>query len=102
MTPAAVIEQAKAEGIMFSISTEGKLKLRGESSAIDRLLPAIQEQKTAIMRLLRKPAHLIVTGYRCNCGSISYLPNSFKWKDLQGRQHPGFVCLNCTTRYWMV
>lgn len=102
MTPASLIYQAKSEGIQFTLSTEGKLKLRGESAVIDRLLPAIREHKAAIMKLLRKPAPLIVTGYRCSCGSIFYRARAFSWTDLRGKKHQGFSCLQCETRYWFI
>lgn len=68
MNAAEVINQAKAEGIQFALSPDGKLKLRGDSAAIDSLLPAFQEHKEEILIQLQRQATppAFCTGQACH------------------------------------
>jgi len=72
----------------FPVKTEGEL------------LPPKATKKFTLTRsgkrLKTKP---FITGYQCTCGSISYFPNGFRWKDLKGKSHLGFICCQCKTRY---
>ncbi|MEF8702922.1 MAG: hypothetical protein V5B32_06695 [Candidatus Accumulibacter sp. UW26] len=53
MTPAEVIEQATAGGVLISLSGAA-VKLKGQPDAVARWLPAIKENKAAIVGLLAK------------------------------------------------
>jgi hypothetical protein len=53
MNPAAIIERAAGDGVLLALSPSGRISAKGIQSAIDRWLPAIRQNKVAIMRLLR-------------------------------------------------
>jgi hypothetical protein len=57
MTPAAIIEQAAAEGVSLTLSPSGTIKATGDQSAISRWLPIIKESKPAIIAMLSEPAN---------------------------------------------
>ena len=53
MTPAAIINEARADGVSLTISPAGTIKATGDSAAVSRWLPAIREQKAAIVESLK-------------------------------------------------
>jgi hypothetical protein len=53
MSPTEIIERAAEGGVLVAFSPSGKISAKGVQSAIDRWLPAIRQNKTAIIRLLR-------------------------------------------------
>ena len=53
MSPTEVIERAAEGGVLVALSPSGRISAKGVQSAIDRWLPAIRQNKDAIIRLLR-------------------------------------------------
>jgi hypothetical protein len=53
MSPTEVIAQAAGDGVLIAFSPTGSISAKGSQSAIDRWLPAIRENKDAIIGLLR-------------------------------------------------
>ena len=53
MSPTEVIERAAEGGVLIALSPSGRISAKGVQSAIDRWLPAIRQNKAAIIRLLR-------------------------------------------------
>ncbi len=53
MTPAAIINEAMADGVSLTISTTGTIKATGDGAAVNRWLPAIREQKAGIVEALK-------------------------------------------------
>lgn len=45
MTPAAIIEQVKADGVALTLSEVGILRANGYGGAVNRWLPTIRRQK---------------------------------------------------------
>jgi hypothetical protein len=43
MTPAAIINEAMADGVSLTISPAGTIKATGDGAAVNRWLPAIRE-----------------------------------------------------------
>lgn len=101
-----LLPRLKAEGIHLAISKTGNLEATGDPKAIEKVLSLLREHKAELIAALKAPKRnsmaTTTLGYRCPCGSISYLPRAFQWKDLHGGKHWGFSCLGCSTRYWMV
>jgi hypothetical protein len=56
MTPAAIIERATEDGITFTVSSSGRLLLKGSQPAIDHWLEFLRENKTAILVQLQADA----------------------------------------------
>lgn len=54
MTPAAIIEQATADGVNLALSLAGTIKATGEQAALNRWLPVIREHKRGIVVALRE------------------------------------------------
>ena len=52
MSPTEVIERAAEGGVLIALSPSGSISAKGVQSAIDRWLPAIRQNKAAIIRLL--------------------------------------------------
>ncbi|MEO6823771.1 MAG: hypothetical protein ABI167_03420, partial [Nitrosospira sp.] len=66
MNAAEIIESAFLEGMSLAITSEGQLHYSGQEEVVARLLPAIRENKTAILGELRrfnKPAPEVDHGY---------------------------------------
>jgi hypothetical protein len=53
MSPAEVVERAAGDGVLIALSPSGGVSAKGVQSAVDRWLPAIRQNKAAIIRLLR-------------------------------------------------
>ena len=53
MTPAAIIQQATADGVSLALSPAGTIKATGARGAIARWLPLIREHKPAILATLK-------------------------------------------------
>jgi hypothetical protein len=53
MSPTEVIERAAEGGVLIALSPSGRISAKGVQSAIDRWLPAIRQNKAAIIGLLR-------------------------------------------------
>ncbi len=53
MNPAAIIKEATADGVNFSLSLAGTIKATGEQTAVNRWLPIIRDNKPAIVAALR-------------------------------------------------
>ena len=52
-TPTEVIARAAGDGVLIAFSPSGSISAKGVQSAIDRWLPAIRQNKAAIIGLLR-------------------------------------------------
>lgn len=52
MTVIEIIKSALSDGIILSINEAGKLKIEGDKQPIERWLPIIRENKTAILAAL--------------------------------------------------
>lgn len=62
MTPATIIQHAKAEGLELSLSQNGNIKAAGDSETVNRWLPIIREHKGNIIPLLaQQPAPMTAT-----------------------------------------
>jgi hypothetical protein len=53
MTPAAIIQTARAEGVGLALSTTGTIKVTGDGAAVTRWLPTIREHKAQIVAALK-------------------------------------------------
>ena len=53
MSPTEVIARAAGDGVLIAFSPSGSISAKGVQSAIDRWLPAIRQNKAAIIGLLR-------------------------------------------------
>ena len=53
MSPTEIITQAADDGVLIALSPSGSISAKGVQSAIDRWLPAIRQNKAAIIKLLR-------------------------------------------------
>ena len=53
LTPATIIQDSTAAGVILVLSKTGTIKASGKQSAIDRWLPAIREHKLAIIAALK-------------------------------------------------
>lgn len=53
MTPAAIIEQVKADGVALTLSEVGILRANGYGGAVNRWLPTIRRQKAETLSPLR-------------------------------------------------
>ena len=53
MTPAAIINEAMADGVSLTISPAGTIKATGDGAAVNRWLPAIREHKAGIVAALK-------------------------------------------------
>lgn len=56
MTPAAIIQQASADGVNIDLSRSGTIKATGDQSAVDRWIPLIRDNKPDIVALLSSDA----------------------------------------------
>ena len=54
MTPAEIIEQATAEGVILARLPTGTIKASGDQSAVDKWLPTIRNNKTGILCELQR------------------------------------------------
>ena len=53
MTPAAIIQQAQADGVTLALSPVGTIKAAGNGEAVNRWLPVIREHKAELLAELR-------------------------------------------------
>ena len=53
MSPAEMIERAAEDGVLIALSPSGSISAKGVRPAIDRWLPAIRQNKAAIIGLLQ-------------------------------------------------
>ena len=53
MTPATIIKQAQADGVMLALSATGTIKAVGNGEAVNRWLPVIREYKAELLADLR-------------------------------------------------
>ena len=49
MSPADIVEQVEKEGVILTLSASGKLLAKGDSSAIDRWVSLMKQNKQAII-----------------------------------------------------
>lgn len=49
MSPADIIERASEEGVLLVLSPTGSISAKGDQSAVDRWLPAIKQNKAAVI-----------------------------------------------------
>lgn len=61
MTPAEIIAQATVEGVIIALSPRGTIKATGEQLAVDKWLPAIRDNKAAIIAALKVGAEGMAT-----------------------------------------
>jgi len=52
MTPAAIIQEAAADGVRLALSPAGTIKAAGDAAAVHRWLPVIREFKPGILAAL--------------------------------------------------
>ena len=52
MTPAAILNQSAADGVILSLSASGTLKANGDQKQVDKWLPVIHDHKPALIALL--------------------------------------------------
>ena len=57
MTPAAIIEQAAADGVTLALSPAGTIKVTGDTGAVQRWQAILREHKPAIVAALREAAN---------------------------------------------
>lgn len=53
MTPATIIQRAKADGVRLVLSSTGGIKAKGNGEAVNRWLPVIREHKAELLAELR-------------------------------------------------
>jgi hypothetical protein len=53
MTPATIIKDAAAEGVMLALTPAGTIKVTGEGAAVNRWLPLLREHKPVILAALQ-------------------------------------------------
>ncbi len=53
MTPATIIKQAQADGVMLALSPPGSIKAVGTGEAVNRWLPILREHKAELLDALR-------------------------------------------------
>lgn len=53
MTPATIIEQARADGVTLALSPAGCIKAAGNGEAVNRWLPVLREHKAELLDELR-------------------------------------------------
>jgi hypothetical protein len=73
MNAAALIGQATAEGVTFSISPTGTIKVGGNRLSVERWIPIISQLKEEILVELRRPELVISV----ECGG-----SAWKWEIL--------------------
>lgn len=56
MTPAAIIREAKADGVTLALSSAGTIKAAGDGAAVNRWLPVIRRHKPEIIEALKADA----------------------------------------------
>jgi hypothetical protein len=56
MNPLAIIEQAKADGVIIALSAADTLKATGDGAAVNRWLPTLREHKVEIIGILKPGA----------------------------------------------
>lgn len=54
MTPATIIKQAHADGVMLALSPTGSIKAIGRKQSVTRWLPVIREHKAELLDALRE------------------------------------------------
>lgn len=57
MTPAAIIQQAMADGVTLALSSVGTIKATGDQQALTHWLPIIREHKPEILAGLQEAAN---------------------------------------------
>jgi len=53
MTPATIVQQAQADGVMLALSPTGTIKATGNGEAVNRWLPVIRGCKAELLEMLR-------------------------------------------------
>ena len=56
MTPAVIIREARADGVMLSLSLRGTIKGTGDGAAVSRWLVVLRERKAEIIETLKSGA----------------------------------------------
>ena len=59
MRPATIIQQAKNDGLILSLSDAGGISFQGNRQAAEKWTPTIREYKLEIIRVLQKPLHFL-------------------------------------------
>lgn len=99
-----IIERAAAEGLVVTLATTGKIKVKGEQEVVDRWQPFLKQHKAGIVNLLTSqdpgravqatlPTPKSATGLPCGgCGSTRYIRvvNGYTFPD--GSQVDGWRC----------
>ena len=57
MTPAAIIKQASADGVILALSPAGTIKATGDGAAVNRWIAVIREHKPEIVAALQEAAN---------------------------------------------
>jgi hypothetical protein len=66
MNPAAIIRDARADGVCLALSKPGTIKATGDGAAVNRWLAVIREHKAEIIEALNddKTERIVATGWR--------------------------------------
>ena len=57
MTPAAIIQRVRANGVMLALTPSGTIKASGDGATVNRWLPVIRENKPGIVVALQEAAN---------------------------------------------
>jgi hypothetical protein len=76
MTPAAIINEAMADGVSLTISPAGTIKATGDGAAVNRWLAVIREHKAEIIDVLK-------------VGAGDTAATSWGWRVVYPEDHPG-------------
>ncbi len=76
MTPAAIIQEARADGVTLSLSPAGTIKATGDGAAVNRWLAVIRENKAEIVDALK-------------VGAGDTAATSWGWRVTYPEDHPG-------------
>lgn len=71
MTPAAIIQRVREEGVTLALTLSGTIKASGDGAKVNRWLPVIRGNKSGIVAALQETANDRATHY---CWSIAF-PN---------------------------
>ena len=53
MTPAAIVDQARADGVELMLTTQGTIRARGQQAAVERWVPVLREHKPDLLAFMR-------------------------------------------------
>lgn len=102
MTPAAIIEQVKADGVRLALSAGGKIKASGDQGAVTRWLPIIREHKPGIVAVLQSAEEITIEPAAANARPIFWERGT---GEIVGPAVPEFLAkvgMGETASYWVI